>query len=83
MAVGFPQIDLRPGLSGGSDSWEDGVGGEILSVDYFEVNNSVSVTTANPSSLTLTAQIPITKLDKRPTPGTASLTLTTFTPTVS
>lgn len=106
MAVGFPQIDLRPGLSGGSDTWDNDVGGELLLVDYFEVNNSVSVTpniatltlstfaptiayadpknvtTANPSSLTLTAQTPITKLDNRPTPGTTSLTLTTFTPTV-
>jgi len=36
MAVRDPQTDRRPGLSGGSDAWDDDLAGQILSSDYFE-----------------------------------------------
>lgn len=37
MAVSFPQFDRRPDLSGGSDAWDDGLAGQLLTADYFEV----------------------------------------------
>lgn len=35
MAVGFPQFDSRQGGSGGSDVWDNGLAGELLSADFF------------------------------------------------
>lgn len=35
MAAPFPQFDLRPGISGGADVWDNGLAGELLSADYF------------------------------------------------
>lgn len=35
MAIRQPQLDRRPGLSGGRDVWDDGLVGALLSADYF------------------------------------------------
>jgi len=47
MAVDFPQFGLPTGLSGGSDTWDNGLAGELLSADYFgtaaPIAGSVSV----------------------------------------
>jgi hypothetical protein len=45
--------------------------------------NNQAITFASPSSLTITAQTPTSKLDNRVTPGIATLTLTAQTPTVT
>lgn len=35
MAVPFPQHDLLPDVTSGSDAWDDGLVGQILTADYF------------------------------------------------
>ena len=42
MAVDFPQFGLPTGLSGGSDKWDDGLAGELLSADYFGTVEPIS-----------------------------------------
>lgn len=36
MSVPLPQADLPRGLSGGSDTWDNGLAGAILLADYFD-----------------------------------------------
>jgi len=42
MAVDFPQFGLPAGLSGGSDTWDNGLAGELLSADYFGTVEPIS-----------------------------------------
>ena len=42
MAVDFPQFGLPTGLSGGSDTWDNGLAGELLSADYFGTVEPIS-----------------------------------------
>lgn len=62
MSEKFPQHDKPSGLSGGSDAWDDDLGGLILSADYFESapgNQSLSVAfVSNESTFYTTTVIP-------------------------
>ena len=58
MAISYPRFDLRPGLSGGSDSWDDGLAGQLLTADYFEAGSGATAysLTADSGSYSLSGQ---------------------------
>ena len=59
MAVRNPQFDLPQGVSGGSDLWDEGLAGVLLTADYFETISVVSYTISPSGSISFVGTIPL------------------------
>lgn len=91
MAIQDPQFDLPQGISGGSDLWDAGLAGVLLTADYFETISVVSYTISPSGSisfigtiqLALQKNVLITPSGNVVLTGSAPLTLSNGTTSVT